>query len=231
MDNTVFPQPSSAVADRFGIYPTDFIVESILDEKLKWFRSTPKAEHDVFGRLLMPQIAKRYGEAKIAEIAKYIRDTDIRIIQAFPAEDAQMPMISINLGDSAEAEQYSGLNRFAGHVDNLGPTGNVVGRQEVGYIPIQDSILIGIHASGTPDKVKYLYQFVAYSLASSISQFEAMGFFSVTQRATDMSRFNEYLPANIFTRFMTLTLTTMPRFKKDVVPMVDSIVVNVGVPD
>lgn len=227
MDQTIFPPPRRTPDSLLGLYPTDFIVEDVLDDGLKWFRSTPGAEQQVFGRLLMPAVIGRYGQAKIDEIAKYIRGFEIRIIQAFPVEDTQMPAISINLADANQPERYEALTHYAGAVDSLGPSDEVVGRKEIGYLPIQDSILIGIHATGTPDKVKYLYYLVSYVIASALDRFNEMGFIDVSLRATDMSRFNDLLPANVYTRFLTLSVSTVPKYEKGVVPMVDSFNVNV----
>lgn len=227
MDYTQYPQPLARPDDLYGLYPTDFIVEHVLDEALADFRRRPEAAADVFGRLMMPEVSKRYGQKKIDEIATYLRSVEIRIIQSFPVEDTQMPIISINLGDSISVDPEEGLGRHAGQLDTLGPDGDVVGREEIGYIPIQDSLLIGIHAVGTPDKVKYLYYLVAHALAVSFERFAEMGFFDVSLRATDMSRFNDLLPESVFTRFLTLSMKSLPKFKKGQVPMVAGFDVNI----
>lgn len=223
----VYPQPQ-AEQERFtGVYPSDFLLEQVLDAGFDWFRKTPEAPNLVFQNLLRSELDKRYGQEKIDEIATYIRNTQIRVLQSFPVEDQQAPTISINMNNSGEAQELGGLDKFAERVMDFDALGNSTGGQEYGYHPITDSLLVGIHSVGTADKVKYLYYIVLYILMSLRAQLEESGMFNMTFQATDLSRLNEFLPANMFSRFVTVNLTSMAMFKKADAPVVTGFTLNV----
>jgi len=92
-----YPNATPAGDAIHGLFPTDFLVEKILEDGLAWFRDTPEAAQEVFGHLFSPLLAARYGAAKVQEIEDYIDKHEIRIIQAFPDGDTQLPTISIQL--------------------------------------------------------------------------------------------------------------------------------------
>lgn len=227
MDPRRYPQPFVEDDRRTGVYPTDFLLEQVLDAGFDWFRKTSDAPTRVFENLLRPELHKRYGQAKIDEIAAYVRATQIRVLQSFPIEDQQAPSISINMNSSGEAPELGGLDRFAERLLDFDSLGNVVGGQEIGYHPITDSLLVGIHSVGSADKVKYIYYIVVYILMSLRSQLEETGMFNMTFQATDLSRLNEFLPANMFSRFLTVNFTSMAMFKKADVPVVTGFTLNV----
>jgi len=225
----VYPQAVPTPDVIHGLFPTDFFVEKLLEEGLQWFRDTPTAAQEVFGHLLAPQLVSRYGPGKVKEIEDYIDQHEIRIIQAFPDGDTQMPTFSIQLADGGENPAFAALHDMAGDESSFDTLGNVVSREEIGYMPFTDSIMIGIHASGSPDKVKYLYYLAVYLLSSKRQEFEAAGMMNLTFRATDLSRLNEMLPSNVFSRFVTLTVGTFPKFKLGSAPIVTGLNVNVKV--
>ena len=227
MNPRVYPQPQIETERRTGVYPSDFLLEQVLDAGLDWFRKNPDAPSLVFANLLRPELESRYGQEKINEIATYIRSTQIRVLQSFPVEDQQAPTISINMNSSGEAQELGGLDKFAERLTDFDALGNIVGGQELGYHPITDSLLVGIHSVGTADKVKYLYYIVVYILMSLRSQLEETGMFNMTFQATDLSRLNEFLPANMFSRFLTVNFTSMAMFKKADAPVVTGFDLNV----
>lgn len=227
MNPRVYPQPAGEIDCRTGVYPSDFLLEQVLDAGFDWFRKTPEAPGLVFNNLLRPELDKRYGQEKIDEIATYVRNTQIRVLQSFPIEDQQAPTISINMNSSGETQELGGLDKFAMRMMDFDSLGNVVGGREMGYHPITDSLLVGIHSVGTADKVKYLYYIVVYILMSLRSQLEETGMFNMTFQATDLSRLNEFLPANMFSRFLTVNFTSMALFNKADAPIVTGFTLNV----
>ena len=218
-----------------GVIPIDFLVERTIERGIEWFRKDPSAAGKVFAHLLDADLADKYGQSKINEIQKYIIDTEIDVKQSFPIEDAEVPMISINLQSSTEMIAQAGLDDYAGAVFALGVDGSRIGGVEQGYTPIRDEVLIGIHASASPDKTKYLYYLVIYILNAFKDQLESRpgklnSLFNITWRATDMSRLNEWLPSHIFSRFVTLTAEHYAIFDKAApVPFVDNFNVEVEV--
>ena len=227
MNPRVYPQPQIEQIKYTGVYPSDFLLEQVLDAGFNWFRTDPDAPNQVFQNLLRGELEKRYGQEKIDEIATFVRGTQIRVLQSFPVEDQQAPTISINMNNSGEAQELGGLDKFAERIMDFDSLGNVVGGQELGYHPITDSLLVGIHSVGTADKVKYLYYIVIYILMSLRSQLEETGMFNMTFQATDLSRLNEFLPANMFSRFVTVTFTSMAMFNKADAPIVTGFTLNV----
>ena len=225
--NQTYPVKQKVDQPVYGLYPTDFLIESFLESGLKWFRKTPAAAAQVYGNLLRPEIAGRYGQDKIDEISSYINDHEIKIIQSFPQDGASFPIISINLQQGVEEVPQAALGDFAGEIDTLDSIGGIVSRNEQTYIPFQDSVLIGIHAAGSPDKVKYLAYLVTYILASSRKQFEKIGLYGLTFSATDLSKLNDFLPENVFSRFVTVQVGSKALVKAGEVPVLESIDVTV----
>jgi hypothetical protein len=209
----------------FGIYPTDLILEYFIEKGIEWFRSDPDAVKKVFSHFLRPELSEKFGQIKIDEIQEYFNDHEISVIQSFPISDQTLPLVSIQLADAEEVMPYGGLNQFAGVLDNVDSEGNIADRKNFGYLPMNDSLLVGIHAPSV-DKVKYLYYLIAYIIASSVPQFENIGLFNIFLRATDLSRLNEMMPANVFSRFMTVSVKSNAFFDKEYVPIVNNIKLN-----
>lgn len=216
-----------------GLIPIDFLVERFIEKGIEWFRNTAEAPKAVYGHLLDADLADKYGQKKIDEIATYIQNTEIDVKQSFPMEDEETPSISINLQSSIETDMV-GLNDHAGMVYALGAENARIGAREQGYTPVKDEVLIGIHATASPDKTKYLYYLVIYILNAFKDQLEERpgkvnSLFNITWRATDISRLNEWLPSHVFSRFVTLTAEHFAIFEKAPVPFATDFNVDVEV--
>jgi len=215
-----YPPIEPVVEEFYGIYPVDFLLETILKAGLEWFRTDPAAPNYVFGHLNSPYLAK-YGQPKIDEIAAYIRKYDIKIVQSWALIATAVPCISIQLLDAGEMTERAGLADFERMADTKNLDGEVIGRREVSYSPISDNIHLGIHCQDSPDLAKYLYYLVVYVLHSFKPQLETRGMMLGTFRATDLSRMNEYLPENLYSRFINFTIFTIASFDKGVVPIIE----------
>lgn len=215
-----YPPVAPAVDEFYGVYPVDFLLETILKAGLEWFRTDPLAPGYVFGHLKSPYLAK-YGQPKIDEIAAYIIKYDIKIVQSFSLIATNVPCISIQLLDAGEMTERAGLADFQGMADTLNMEQEVIGRREISYSPISDNIHIGIHCQDSPDLAKYLYYLVVYVLNSFKPQLETRGMMLGTFRATDLSRMNEYLPENLYSRFINFSIFTIASFDKGVVPIIE----------
>jgi hypothetical protein len=205
-----------------GLYPVDFILESILKAGLEWFRTDVGAGKKVYGHLQDPWLAK-YGEAKILEIENFIKKYDIRIVQHFALIDAAYPTISIQLLDGSEMTERTSMSDFAGTIDVLDAENEVKGRTEIGYTPVFDNMQIGIHSTITPDMVKYLYYLIVYILTVFKPEMEKRGLQLGTFRATDLSRMNEFLPENMYSRFVNFSVFTIACVDKGAVPIIERI--------
>jgi len=217
------PQPSE-LQDYPGLFPVDFILETVLRAGIDWFKTDPKAPSSVFGNLKAPWLAVKYGEGKIKEIADFIKKYEIRIVQHWALIDQQLPTLSIQLLDGNEIEERAALADHQGSLDVLDADDMVKGRRDVGYSPIIDNIHIGIHNINTPDLTKYLYYLVIYILNAFKPQLEERGLQLGTFRATDLSRMNDYLPENMYSRFVNFTVFSIARFDKGDVPIIEKII-------
>ncbi len=225
-NKTIYPAPVVEQKDcPVGIYPVDFIVEQTIRAGLKWFRETPEAPKQVYGHLSVPFLSDKYGQSKIDEIANYIKTTDIRIVQHWALIDQSVPNISIQLLDGVEREDRAGLDDHAAEFDVINEVdGAVLGREQVGYAAISDNMHIGIHAITTPDLTKYLYYLIIYILMAFKPQLQERGIQLSTFRTTDVSRLNEYLPDNMYSRFINFSVYTEAPFKKDSLPIIEEII-------
>jgi len=219
-----YPSPNICPPEFLGIFPTDFVLETVLRAGIDWFKSDTEAPRRVFGQLLAPWLAPRYGQKKIDEISDYISKYEIRIVQHFALIAQQLPSISIQLLEANEEVSRAGLSDHFADVDSMDDAnGNVLGRESRGYAPVIDNVQIGIHASETPDLVKYLYYLIIYLLSAFKDDLLTRGLQLTTFRATDISRINEYLPNNVYSRFINFQTFTMAQYKKDDMPILDKI--------
>jgi hypothetical protein len=223
-----YPPPQSPEDEGTGLFPVDFLLEDALRLGLQWFKTDPAAPAAVFSHLTTSFLSQKYGIAKVNEIAAFIRKYEIRIVQHFSLIDEQMPCISIQLLDSSEMENRAGFDDFAGVVDTMNSQNEVIGRSELKYTPVQDSIHIGIHTSNTPDLCKYLYYLVIYILILFKPEFMKRGLQLSTFRATDLSKINEYLPANIYSRFINFSTFSIAKVDAGLLPMITKFNVEVS---
>jgi len=206
---------------KFGVYPMDFILESVLKAGLQWFQANPtEASTLVFGQLDQPYLA-RYGTAKITELKNYILTTDIKIVQSLRLVDNSVPHISLQLGSGSEDLQKASIDDSIGDNYILDSQGALMETEEVGYSPITESVLIGLHTGNTPDLPKYLYMLVVYILNSYKYDLMQKGIYLGTFSMTDISRMNDYLSENIYSRFMTFTASYNAPWKKGALPQLD----------
>lgn len=201
------------VDDLRGAYPIDFVIENLIQTGLDWFRNNPEtAGNLVFGQLTSDHLSVRYGEEKVQELTKYILDHKIHIVQHFTQVHEKLPCFSIQILDSSEDDARAGLGDFIEEVDELDESGNLIGRKEIVFAPISDQIQIGIHAH-EPDLVKYLYYFMIHILTVLTPELQQQGLQLTSFRATDLSRLNEWIPANVYSRFMNISAFSTPTFE------------------
>ena len=205
-----------------GVYPVDFIFETILRAGIDWFRTNTDAPNRVFGHLLRPMLSK-YGQAKIDEIAAFINEKEIKIVQHYSLIDQHLPTISIQLSNASEDVAKAFLEDFSGEVESASLVGS-----HGGEIPIQDNLIIGIHAPISPDLAKYLYYLVIHILMVFKEDLIEKGMLLSTFNATDVTLLNQYLPENIYSRFVTFSVVTYARFHRGEIPFVDDFELNMA---
>jgi len=222
--NFQYPAPDVNCDDKpFGLYPIDFLLEAVLEAGIEWFISTESAPNQVFGHLNSGMLKAKYGQAKIDEIANFIKKYEITVVQHFSLAPTKLPSISIQLMDASETTERSGLADHERMVDVLNSENEVVGRSEVSFTSVSDSVHIGIHTEDSPDLAKYLYYLVVYLLNIFKADFQQMGVYLGTYSATDLSRLNDYLPENIYSRFINFQVWTIASVDRGSLPILEKI--------
>jgi len=224
----IYPSTPPVEPVIYGVLPIDFLLETILDAGITWFRSDIENAKVVYGWLGTSWLDSKYGQNKINEIWNYINKYEVPIVQHFSLIDQTRPCLSIQLLDGAEMIERTGLEDHGGVVDNV--TGDVLTRREIRYSPIIDNVHIGIHVINTPDLAKYLYYLVIYILNAFKPQLEERGLQLSTFRATDISRLNEYLPENMYSRFVNFSVFSIAKIDAGSMPIVDNIIINITSP-
>lgn len=219
----VYPSQFEEVTT-FGVLPVDFLLETVLSAGIEWFKTDPTAYKKVFGHLYTGYLAAKYGEAKALEIKNFIIKYDIKVVQSFALIDHTVPSISIQLLDGNEMTERAGLADFQRVIDIVDVNNQLLERTDVGYAPIGDNIHIGIHVQNTPDLAKYIYYLVIYILNTFKPKLEEQGMMLGTFRATDISKLNEYLPENMFSRFINFSVYTQASFDRGAVPLIETII-------
>ena len=220
----IYPPAPSVEQERYGVLPVDFLLETVLYSGLEWFRTDPKAPALVFDWLRTPWLAEKYGDAKVNEIADFLKKYELPIVQHFSLIDQTRPCLSIQLLDGDENTERAAMSDHEGVVDQMNGANEVTGRKDKRYAPITDNIHIGIHVINTPDLAKYLYYLVVYILNAYKPQLEERGLQLGTFRATDISRLNDFLPENMYSRFINFTIFNIALFDAGSVPIIDKIV-------
>lgn len=232
---TEYPQPGVDYDPIYGFLPIEFMLENLFEKGLDWFKNEAGAANEVYGHLLRGTLAEKYGQEKVDEIFEYITTNKLEIMQAFPISEEQAPSISLNIANAMENVAEAGLDDFAGSLDDTDSEGNVIGRTDLGYIPMSDSILVGIHATGSPDKCRFIYMLACYILAKFKHELmedvdkATNGAYNITFNATDLSRLNEYLPQNMFNRFITVQTSSRALILKGKAPILGTIESHVDV--
>ena len=219
-----YPAPKCDPNDKeMGLYPVDFLLEAIIEAGIQWFIDTPEAPNLVFGHLKQGMLANKYGQAKIDEIAEFIKKYEITVVQHFSLAHTKLPSMSIQLMAAEEQTDRAGLADFERQVDIINADNEVVGRSEVGYTSVSDNVHIGIHTEDTPDLAKYLYYLLIYILNVFKPEFQKIGVHLGTFSATDLSRLNDYLPENIYSRFVNFQVWTVASYDRGAVPIIENI--------
>jgi len=215
-----------------GVFPVDFLIEDVLRVGLKWFLSDPSAPDAVFSHLSTQFLDPKYGEAKVQEIISFLKKYQLNIVQSFAMIPQQLPCLSIQLLDGREDIPHTGLNDHEGYADVLNANQEVMGRSQIKYSPISDTVHIGIHTADTPDLTKYIYYLVVYILLLFKPDLRERGLHLSTFAATDLSKLNEYLPSNVYSRFINFSCISFARIDAGQLPIVKKFVgVNIAPSD
>ncbi len=100
---------------------TEFIIESVIRDGFKIIRNSLGTDldivDDIFGEMLQPHLAAYYGQKEINKIKELVKDEVINISQGYNLQDVKTPVISINLANNIESENYAAFEDFLDEVD------------------------------------------------------------------------------------------------------------------
>jgi len=99
---------------------TELVTESILRDGFTDMVESIGRENDqiedIFAELKAPYLNNKYGEKEIKRIKEMVKD-GIRIVHGYGLNEVDLPLISINITNNNEMEQYAGMDDFADEID------------------------------------------------------------------------------------------------------------------
>jgi len=197
----------------------DLIVETILTEGLADFRANIDDRLDMFyDQLKESYLSTEYGQAELDRFKQYINDNEISIVHNWNIVSQRVPCIFIQNVSSQEQVQRTFINDFSGNIDTIG-AGVITDRREEFSFPFNEQVQVGIHVNdpGGPTALRWLYAMVVYFLISRKDDLVDRGLELSTFSATDFNRLNEFLPENIFSRYITFNFINYVSIK-DITP-------------
>lgn len=124
----------------------DLIVESVLREGFAALKRKPDLIDDVFGSLLESYADKKYGQKELNRIKDMISKRDWSFVHSFGEVEANLPCVSIQLGNENEDRGLAHLEDFEGEV-----TEEITDEEELAALVVESDFLpTGYdYASGT----------------------------------------------------------------------------------
>jgi hypothetical protein len=96
-----------------SFFLSELIVESVIREGLTALRRDPTLVPDLFGDLLSPYLASKYGQKELNKIQEFFTTgNEISVVHSFNLVSANTPCISIQLLDNPEEEGRAKLDDF-----------------------------------------------------------------------------------------------------------------------
>lgn len=120
----------------------DLVIESVLREGFIALKRNPDLIDDIFGSLLKAHVSKKYGEREIRRIKEMLTKRDWSFVHSFGEVEANLPCVSIQLGNESEA-------RDVAHLDDIDEevTQDITDPDKLAALVIVDDIL--------PDSLDY----------------------------------------------------------------------------
>lgn len=90
----------------------DLIVESVLREGFIALKRNPELINDIFSSLTRPYASKKYGEKELERIKDMISKKDWSFVHSFGEVEANLPCISIQLGNETEDKPLAHIDDY-----------------------------------------------------------------------------------------------------------------------
>lgn len=120
----------------------DLVIESVLREGFMAIKRRPELIDDIFGSLLKSHVSEKYGQKEIRRIKEMIAKKDWSFVHSFGEVEANLPCVSIQLGNESEAKGIAHLDDMDEEV-----TQDITDEDKLAALVIEDNIL--------PDNLDY----------------------------------------------------------------------------
>jgi len=196
----------------------DLVIESILREGLTDLTNPANIDDRlavVYAQLKDSFLSTEYGQTEIDRYKTFLTDNKIDIVHNWRMVADRLPCIYIQNVSSMEDTSKSFINDYTGDVDTLGG-GVITERKEENTMSVQDTVQVGIHVADPagPTALRWLYATVLYFLVSRKQDMVDRGMELSTWQTTDFNRLNEFLPENVFSRYISLNFLNYFSFTK-----------------
>lgn len=186
---------------------------------------------DIYSQLKDSFLTTEYGQQELDRYKYFLQNNKIDIVQSHRMIEPRMPCISILVQNNTEDLAKTTLGDFSGYQDTISG-GEITDRREVYEIPIRDTIQVGVHVADPHGFValRWLYTSVLYILISYKDILISKGMDLSTFNSSDVNRIDEYLPENVFSRYISFSYLNYFSWKSRTADLIiDNVDLNGGI--
>jgi len=204
-----------------GIKFPDLVVISVIQDALDQIYDDPTILEQLFSDFKESHFSTVFGDKEINSINEYMLRKTIRTIAAWNLIEAHLPCFSVTMQPSQELDNEALLDDF-GSERFLDSEGEAVQKNpsclvypevipshetkdDVYSVPVQESILIGVHAPDNPYLCRYMAWLLHYILRSKKNTFIDRGLNRISISFSDFQKVPNIVPDHVYTRFCTLS--------------------------
>lgn len=194
-------------------------LQRVIQEGIAILKQNPAVLDDIFKYYTHELMENDYGQTYIDQIKTWFVATKIPVVQAWSMSLSQVPQVSIQLAQEAEAEDKAAMGDHWGE----GDTGTV------GVNVFNVTLDVMLFGTKNSDEVLWLYYMVNYILFKRKRVAEDLGLQLGTFSATDYARDMPKLPENIWVRTIKYRALTENMFDGDPYLDLENLELNLSV--
>ena len=176
------------------IFP-DLILHNFFRQRLNQLKEDKALVDQMLSLLKDSQFEGVYGQEEIDQFKAFL-DKKISIVNSFN-------LISLNLPNISLLEVSTGEDQSKSVIGDLeGRTFDGVTSQDRLTFAVNSNIQIGIHAESVT-AARWLHSLIIYWIINNKKILSNRGLSLVSWSSSDFNRMNEFLPENIFSKFIT----------------------------
>jgi len=174
-------------------------LQRVIQTGIASLRNNRAAFNEIFDLYTHESMDNDYGQSYIDNIWTWFTETRIPVVQAWALNKTRIPGISVHLSQEMEDESKAAIGDHH-HISYDDDTAVGIGVFTV-------NLDIGIHADKTGDEVLWLYYIVSYALFNQKRLAEDLGIKLQTFNGSDYGRKIEWMPENIWSRWIRFKCT------------------------